>query len=217
MSRIEESLYNSVSKYGVRVDESINKPSKRSRLTEDLIDDFYDTFDPDKPRGKNKERSVDAENEYAMKPYSVPYKDAKDKEKKERRWQSYDVDRMLDLEKEIEYRQRDLEGRKKSAIKHAEDAAKAEQDRKDILAKARAKHGKKNESMSLHEDRVLSDWEANLSEQDRFLYDGITNRLEDAIVAYMKFIRDVEGMTDSEVRNAAAVFLTTEAHNLDIV
>lgn len=47
MSRIEESLYNSVSKYGIRVDENINKPSRRSRLTEDLIDDFYDTFDPD--------------------------------------------------------------------------------------------------------------------------------------------------------------------------
>lgn len=184
----------------------------------DKIDyaNYLTKVDPREPRGKSKESSVDFENEYAMKPYSEPYKDAKEREKNERRWQSYDVDRMLDIEKEIEHHQRDLEGRKKSATKHAEDAAKAEQDRKDILAKARAKHGKTNESMSLHEDRVLSDWEANLSEQDRFLYDGITNRLEDAIVAYMKFIRDIEGMTDSEVRDAAAEFLTTEAYNLDI-
>lgn len=185
----------------------------------DKIDyaNYLTKVDPDEPRGKNKEWSVDAENEYSMKPYSEPYKNAKKDAKYERRRQQSEIDDILADEKEIERRQRSVERSKENAKKHAENAAKAEQDRKDILAKAREKHGKTNESMSLHEDRVLSDWEANLSKQDRFLYDGITNRLEDAIVAYMKFIRDVEGMTDSEVRNAAAVFLTTEAHNLDIV
>ena len=110
----------------------------------DKIDyaNYLTKVDPDEPRGKNKEWSVDVENEYSMKPYSEPYKDAKKDAKYERRRQQTEIDDILADEKEIERRQRSIERSRENANKHAENAAKAEQDRKDILAKARAKHNK---------------------------------------------------------------------------
>ena len=125
----------------------------------DKIDyaNYLTKVDPDEPRGKNKEWSVDAENEYSMKPYSEPYKDAKKDAKYERRRQQTEIDDILADKKEIERRQRSIERSKENAKKHAENAAKAEQDRKDILAKARAKHGKTNESLRRKMNEKLDD------------------------------------------------------------